>query len=243
MAKRKRKKKTNRKGQPRSTSAAYRDGLRQVDQALAAQGIRPTSDNWQEVVLEWVVPEGRDRDEMRHYVTSYASQLGVPWAREMLRMEVLFQVEDDLQAVEHFKRALSRYPPCPLLEIWIAGTMIRYAGDLWGARRILLHALDNLPDRARPHYEMGYLDYLLGDLRGALVHYDRAISLVTDDEAEVGARILYNRAVVRYQLDGDRKATMADLKQALKLYPGYTQARQVLRGLRWTKRKVRFVPW
>ncbi len=50
----------------------------------------------------------------------------------------------------------------------------------------------------------------------------------------------FNRGIVRYALDGDRKAAIADVQTALRLRPDYEQAKETLRGLRG---KVRWSPW
>jgi hypothetical protein len=47
---------------------------------------------------------------------------------------------------------------------------------------------------------------------------------------------------VCYFLDGDKKAAIADMKEALRYKQDYIQAKQVLSGLR-SKQEVRFVPW
>jgi hypothetical protein len=45
---------------------------------------------------------------------------------------------------------------------------------------------------------------------------------------------------VRYLVEGNKKAAIADVEEALKRMPDYPQAKEALRGLRG---KLRWVPW
>ncbi|MBN1579454.1 MAG: tetratricopeptide repeat protein [Anaerolineae bacterium] len=243
MAKKRRTARSRRATGAGSDLSTYRHNLRQADDILAEREIDPRLDTWEALVLEGVTAEGRDRTAMARYIDAHRARLGVPWAREMLRMEVFFQARDLDQVIAHYERALARYPPCPLPDMWAAGPLIRHGGDFWQTRRMLRYTIAHLPDHAMARYDMGYLCYLLGDFPGALDWYDRAVPLVTDDEKEMGARLPYNRAIVRQQLGGSKRASVADLKQAIKWYPGYEQARKALRGFRTAGSDMRYVPW
>lgn len=70
--------------------------------------------------------------------------------------------------------------------------------------------------------------------------FNQAADRLAEDDVEVGARVFYNRGLVRYFLDGDKQAAIADVKEALRRKPDYPQAREALRGLRG---RVRWVPW
>jgi hypothetical protein len=61
-----------------------------------------------------------------------------------------------------------------------------------------------------------------------------------DKNPEMAARILYNRGIVRYLVEGNRGAAIADVEGALKRMPDYPQAKEALRGLRG---KLRWMPW
>jgi tetratricopeptide (TPR) repeat protein len=210
---------------------------------LGRNGIEPSPFNWRELVLDWFTATEPGRTAMTRYIDAHAPELGVEWTREMLRLEVFFQAQNNLQIVEHYYRALTDYPPCPYLETEVAGPLIRYGGDLWTARVLLRHAIDHLPDHPKPYYDMGYLSHLLGDVPGALDWYNRGLPLFGEEEPEMKARLLYNRSIVRYHLDGDRDAAIADLERALELYPDYLQARHTLDALRGESGEVRLLPW
>jgi tetratricopeptide (TPR) repeat protein len=228
---------------PLRESADYEFYLDQADAVLARNNIVPLPTNWRALVLDWFPADEQAREAMARYIDAHEAELGFDWAREMLRLELFFQAQDDIQVVEHYHRALAGYPPCPYLELEVAGPMIRYGGDLWTARVLLWNAIEHFPNRPKPYYDMGYLSHLLGDVPGALEWYNRGISLVPKDEGEMAARLRYNRSIVRYHLDGDRDAAIADLERALELYPDYLQARQVLGAFQDKSGEVRLLPW
>ena len=70
--------------------------------------------------------------------------------------------------------------------------------------------------------------------------YDRAANLVAADDVEGGARIFYNRGLVRFALGRDKQDAIADVEEALRRKPDYPQAKESLRAL---KGKARWVPW
>jgi tetratricopeptide (TPR) repeat protein len=102
------------------------------------------------------------------------------------------------------------------------------------------NAAAELPSFAKPHYELGFMNYLLGNFPGALEQFDQAVALVAADDAELGSRIFYNRGLVRVALGGDKQAAIADVEEALRRQPDYAQAKEALRAL---KGKARWVPW
>jgi tetratricopeptide (TPR) repeat protein len=122
----------------------------------------------------------------------------------------------------------------------VADHVWRYSGDIWRARQMYRYALEHLPRQAKPRYELGFMAYLLGDFLGALDWFNKAAAIVADDDIGLGAQIFYNRALIRYYLEGDKKAAIADLREALKRRPDYEQAKQALRGLKET---LKWVPW
>jgi tetratricopeptide (TPR) repeat protein len=239
MAKRKRRKSRRQKSH---TPSVYMQKVSRADIALAQNGVEIRDDNWQEVALSWFVPKEPERTMLARYISEHEDELGVAWARELLRMEIYFQVDDYEQIIEHYDRAFPRYPRCALLDMWVADQVFRYAGDFWRARRMYHYAIEHLPEHPKPYYELGYMGYLLGDFRGALDWFNLAAERVTDAYDEVAARIFYNRGLVSYFLHHDKEATMADMKEALQHKRDYPQAREVLRGLR-SRREMRWVPW
>jgi tetratricopeptide (TPR) repeat protein len=124
--------------------------------------------------------------------------------------------------------------------MWVADQVFRHAGDFWRARQMYRYAVDRLPGHAKPYYELGFMSYLLGDFVGALDWFNQAAERLAADDVELGARILYNRGMVRYVVDGDRKAAIANVQEALERKPDYPQAQEALRGLRG---RMRWVPW
>jgi tetratricopeptide (TPR) repeat protein len=222
-------------------SSVYRRSLRQADEVLAQEGVQIRPDNWDQLALEWFASDEPERSELTKYMAAHARRLGVPWARELLRLNVFIHGGDDPQTMAHYDRAFGRYPRCALLEMWVADAVFRYAGDFWRARQMYLYAAEQIPDHFKPCQELGFLSYLVGDFPGALTWYQQAAERVGDDEPEMGARILYNRGLMRYIVEGDKKAAVADLKEALKRFPDYPEARYALRRLRG--KAMRWVPW
>jgi tetratricopeptide (TPR) repeat protein len=221
-------------------SAEYRRNIRQADDILAKEGVEIRPDNWQQLAVNWCAPEEPERGELARYIADHERKLGVPWARELLRLEVFFQVEDHVQIVAHYDQAFTRYPRCALVEMWVADQVFRHAGDFWRARQMYRYAIEHLRGHAKPYYEMGFMSYLLGDFAGALAWFSQAAERVADDNVEMAARILYNRGMVRVLVDGDKEAAIADVEEALKHMPDYPQAREALRGLRG---RIRWLPW
>ena len=239
MAKRKGRKSRRRKSR---TPSIYMQNIRQADETLTQNDVEIRDDNWQALVLEWYTPEEPERSMMSRYIAEHEDKLGVGWAREILRMEVYFQVQDYEQIIEHHKRAFPHYPRCALVEMWVADQVFRHEGDFWRARPMYQYAIAHLSEHPKPYYEMGYMSYLLGDFDGALSWFNQAAEGVSDADGEIAARVFYNRGIVRYFLGGDKETVIADMKEALRYKRDYIQARQTLRGLRG-RRKVRFVPW
>jgi len=239
MSRTPRKRKRTRQARSRATPA-YRKNVRQADDILAKEGVDIRPDNWQQLALDWFVPDEPERGELARYIADHEPQLGVAWAREVLRLEVFFQAKDYSQVIAHYERALSRYPRCALVEMWVADQFFRHQGDFWRARRMYRYAIEHLPDQGKPYYELGFMSYLLGDFSGALGWFHQAAGRVSEDDVEIAARIYYNRGIVRVLAEGDREAAIADVEEALRRKPDYPQAQEALRGLRG---KIRWVPW
>ena len=235
-------KKKKGKHKPQSGSyAEYRQGVRRADRVLAESGAEVSPDNWQALALDWYAPEEPERSTLARYIDEHEETLGVGWARDLLRLEIFYQAGDHLRAIDHFDRALARYPRCALVELWVADALFREAGDLWRARAMYRFAAEHLPQHPKPYYDLGFQNYLLGDFAGALASYDQAIQRVGDECTELAGRILHNRALMRIVVQDDRKGAIADVKEALRRFPDYAQARQTLRALR--TRRFRWVPW
>ncbi len=246
MSRKSKKRRRTRQRRPRQrppaapTPSEYRRNIRQADEILAKEGVEIRPDNWQQLALDWFTPHELERSELARYIADHGRKLGVPWAREFLRLEVFFQVEDYAQIIAHFDRALARYPRCALVEMWVADHVFRHAGDFWRARQMYRYAMGQLPDHAKPYYELGFMSHLLGDFSGALDWFNQAAERVADDDVELGARIFYNRGMMRYIVQGDKEAAIADVKEALKRKPDYSLAKGALRSLRG---RIRWMPW
>jgi len=232
--------KFKRKTHEQSTPAGYRQGIRQADEVIAKNDVEIRPDNWQQLALDWFSPHEPDRSELARYIATHQDRLGVAWAREILRLQVFFEAQDYDRIVEHYDRAFRVYSRCALVELWVAGYIMRTSGDFWRARQMYLNAAAELPFFAKPHYELGFMSYLLGDFPGALDQFDQAAARVADDDVELGSRIFYNRGLVRFALGGDRQAAIADVETALRRKPDYPQAKEALRAFRG---KLRWVPW
>ena len=202
MSKRRRRKRPRR---PSPRSSEYRQAVRKADELLSRNSVEIWPDNWQQLALEWVTPVGPERGELARYIAAHEDQLGVVWARALLRLEVFIQAEQYLQIVTHYDRAFPRYPRCALVEMWVADYVYRHAGDFWRARQMYRYAIDNLPDHPKPYYELGFMSYLLGDFPGALDWFNQAADLVADGDVKLGARVFYNRGLMRFYLEGDRE--------------------------------------
>jgi len=122
----------------------------------------------------------------------------------------------------------------------VADQVYRHAHDFWRARRMYQYALAELPGYVKPRYELGFMSYLLGDFPGALDWFNQAAALVADDDTGLGAQVFLNRGVVRYLLEGDKRAAIADVAEALRRRSDYPQAKETLRGL---KGSPRWMPW
>ena len=162
------------------------------------------------------------------------------WAREIIRLQVLLQAQDYAQVVAHYERALRSYPRCALVELWVAAYIMRTGGDFWQPRQMYLNAAAELPAFSKPHYELGFMNYLLGDFPGALDEFDLAAARLAVDDRELGSRVFYNRGLVRFAISGDRQAALVDIREALRRRPDYAQAKEALRTL---EGKLRWLPW
>jgi tetratricopeptide (TPR) repeat protein len=247
MSRKSKKRKRRSRARPRrrppasAADAEYRRAVQQADEVLSEDDVEIRPDNWQQVALEWFAPYEPERGELTRYMADHERQLGVAWARDLLRLEIFFKAGDHLQIVAHYDRALARYPRCAVVEMWVADTVFRHADDFWRARQMYLYATKHLSEHPKPCQELGYLSYLVGDFPGALDWYQQAAERVGDEEVEMGARILYNRGLMRYLVKGDKKGAIADLKEALRRYPDYPEAKHTLRNLRG--KIMRWVPW
>lgn len=220
----------------------YAWAIGQADELLIRNKVEVRPDNWQQLIPDRAAGTGRDREALARYIEAHEDRLGIAWAREMLRQEVFFQVEDHDAIIAHYDRALADYPRCALVEMYVAELIARHGGDWWRARPMLLYAAEHLPNYARPRYELGFLHHLLGDFPGALRWFDEAEALLSGEDTELEAsRLYYNRGMVRLMQTGDRDAAIADLRQALHHDPGYAQARANLRVLQ--RGEVHWVPW
>jgi len=68
-----------------SKSSAYRKGVRKADELLSKNDIEPRHDNWQQLALHWFAPKEPERGVLANYITECEDELGVSWAREILR--------------------------------------------------------------------------------------------------------------------------------------------------------------
>jgi tetratricopeptide (TPR) repeat protein len=235
---------SKRKSRDHSTKAESQSGysywIRQADEILAKNGADVRIDNWQQLALDWFTPREPDRSALARYIAAHHTKLGVAWARDVLRLEIFFQVKDDVAVDEHYARAFRSYPRCAFIELWVAGYLLRQRGEWWRVRQMYLNAAADLPTLAKPFYELGFMNYLLGDFPGALDQFNRAAVFVSADDAELGSRIFCNRGLVRLAMNGDKQAALADVEEALWRKPDYLQAKEALRAL---KGKARWVPW
>jgi tetratricopeptide (TPR) repeat protein len=214
--------------------------MREVNRILRENDVEVRDNNWQEMALEYfTIPDSPDREVLARYIAEHKAVLGVAWAKALLRLDVLFRLEVYEETVTHYERAFASYPPCPLVELWVADLIFHHLGDFWRARKMFLDVLDDLPDYAKPRYELGFMHNLLGDHPGALAWFDKAVPLISEHEkAQLGAQIYFNRGVLRYQLDnqvgggsvpdGASSAALHDIRMALQLRPNYPRAREAL---------------
>ena len=146
MSRKSRKRKRARRARPRrptQASPAYQPNVRQADDILAKEGVDIRPDNWQQLAVDWFAPEEPERAELARYIAGHEPQLGVAWARDILRLEVFLQAKEHSQVIAHYERALSRYPRCALVEVWVADQVFRHQGDFWRARRMYRYAVEH----------------------------------------------------------------------------------------------------
>jgi hypothetical protein len=78
--------------------------VRQADEVLSRNGVEIRADNWQQLALDWFASEEPERGALARYIADHEQELGIPWAREVLRMEVFFQAKDYLQIIILFSQ-------------------------------------------------------------------------------------------------------------------------------------------
>ena len=227
---------------PRSGSppaSEYEDGIRKADEILSESNLEPSDDNWRDLVIENFAVHSSERFQLMEYTLDHDKVLGPKWARELLRLDVFLQVNAHEEVIVHYDRALSRYPRCVIVDMWVADHILRYQGDLWRARSMYQYVQERFPEHPKAYYEIGFLNHLLGDLPGALQQFNQAAERVSGYDDELIARLFYNRAAVDYALRSDEADAIADLKMALEHKPDYPQAKKMLRSLRLR----RWLPW
>ena len=156
MSKRK-SRESSRKAESRS---GYHTWIRQADEIIAKNGAEIRFDNWQQLALDWFTPREPDHSALTRYIAAHQTKLGMAWARDLLRLEVFFQVKGDTAVVEHYDRALRVYPHYALLELRVAGHILRQSGDWWRGRQMYLNAVAELPTFAKPFYELGFMNLM-----------------------------------------------------------------------------------
>lgn len=216
-----------------NAASDYRYGVSEADRILREKQLIPGADNWRQMAVEEsTLPGSPDRAELTRYVATHADQLGVAWARELLRMEIFFRVEDHVQIVEHYDRALAPYPRCAVIETWVTDQIFHHLGNFWRAREMYLYQVEVLPQHAKPRYELGFMYHLLGDHSTSLRWFDEAAPLLTPADGTLGAQLYLNRGLIRYLWQGDWEGALADVQEALRRRPDYPQAQQSLRMLK-----------
>jgi tetratricopeptide (TPR) repeat protein len=220
--------------------AEYRQALREADQVLAEDGVELGAGTWQEMVLEWFTSDEREQENLTGYMAAHEGRLGPRWARELLRLGIFLDEEYHEASLTHYDRVLARYPRCEVVELWMATVMVRHSTDWWRTRSMLLYAVEQLPDHARPRYELGFQHHLLGDFAGAVAWFDEAVARLVEYEVDLGAQVYLNRAVNHLAHGGDRKTAVAGIKEALRLKPDHDRAQAALRRL---EGKRRWRPW
>ena len=130
----------------------------------------------------------------------------------------------DPRGLEYFRHALTRRPS-DLLHLKMA-TMLMDEGDVQGARRNLIEAIDLTDDRAiaqRARYELGAVYRALGELLRAEEQY-RAI--IAGDERAADAHFYLGEI---YSRQGDSERALAQWRAARELDPNHRRAIERLR--------------
>lgn len=220
-----------RQSPPLLSLAEYRQALREADQMLAEDGVELGAETWQAAALDWFTSDEREQESLAGYMAAHEDRLGPRWARELLRLGLFVQDEYHEATLTHYDRVMARYPRCPVVELWVATMMGHHSADWWRTRSMLLLAVEEFPDHARPRYELGFQHHLLGDFEGAMGWLDEATARLVEDELDLGAQVYLNRAVNHLAHGGDCKTAIAGIKKALRLKPDYVQAQAALRKL------------
>ncbi len=132
-----------------SSGSPYRQRIRQADEILAKNEVEIRPDNWQQLALEWFASHEPDQSALAGYIAASQDRLGVNWARAIIQMQIFLEVQDYYMVVEHYERVFRSYPRCALVEMWVAGYILRHKGDLWRARQMCLSAAADLPTFAK----------------------------------------------------------------------------------------------
>ena len=77
--------------------------------------VRSHPDNWQQLVLDWFVPGEPEWGDLARYIAAHEPQLGVAWAREILRLGVFFRAGDHPEALRALEQRWNATPHRPHL--------------------------------------------------------------------------------------------------------------------------------
>lgn len=102
---------------------------------------------------------------------------------------------------------------------------LRNAGDLYNARGILEKLLEAEPDSALLHYHRGITIGRLGDHRGAIAAYRRALDIGLNAEEEAGAILA---CATTYRSMGRYFEAARELRRGLERRPGDDALRALL---------------
>jgi tetratricopeptide (TPR) repeat protein len=188
-----------------------------------------TEENWDDVVSGTVNEPPKLADYFDDYLDAHVDALGPRWAAVfLLFMEAR---EKDPEEALYWYQALTLYPPCACVESLIGDVCRGWTGDLYAAKRHYARAVELAPHLSLFHYNLGLAYFYLGIFDKALAAFERGSAGNPEQDGEAVARCCANLGMLTGHYKGDRKAGKRHLKQSLKLLPGYTLARQMLRQL------------
>ena len=166
---------------------------------------------------------------LQAYVAEHEAMLGPDWVAMVWLFLEGDQQGNTAQVLKLYGRLQEETPPCVVLEAQLGNHLMLEIGDQHKARYHMQRAVELRPDYLIGWYHLGLLWQQLGIFSEAAAAWEQALSLeITSEEArEFAARASFNRGVLLYMLEKDRRTSLRYIGRALELMPDYPEARRI----------------